>query len=451
MSVGQQNDRGGGQWEFYSEWVPGVLAALFTTFCCILFAGLSASGRLTSGTASQVTLGTGSGPTVAPAAMVPTVAAPAVVPAAAPTSVAASGPAGTATTVPASSTAPVVQTASATVTAGAYTIQGTGAAGSTVEVLVNGGAVGTTQVGADGRWSFETTLETGEATIGARLVDAAGTTVAQATAVSIDVQAAVEAPTFDAPPGAVVGGPAALTGTGTPGSRVRVSIDDTVVGTTVVGSDGNWELDTILSVGSPTVVVGVLDDAGTVVAASDPVSFTVEGGLGVSLDTPTEGSVLQPGTNTFSGNGQPGAVLEILDGDLVLDTVTVGSAGTWTAEVDLKAGSASISVREPGSDVILVRPVRVQVGTTDVVVEGCGSTIEPDCPAWVTRSGGLTLRMRSSPAIAADNVIARLPIGTALDVQEGPQSADGFTWYRIVTRGGNEGWVAGENLVPQPD
>jgi hypothetical protein len=59
--------------------------------------------------------------------------------------------------------------------------------------------------------------------------------------------------------------------------------------------------------------------------------------------------------------------------------------------------------------------------------------------------------MRSEPAIAADNVVARLPIGTGLEVTEGPETANGFTWWRVITRGSNEGWVAGENLVTQPD
>jgi hypothetical protein len=116
----------------------------------------------------------------------------------------------------------------------------------------------------------------------------------------------------------------------------------------------------------------------------------------------------------------------------------------------LQQGTAAISARVKGTDQILNRPVRVTIGEATQPGPAC-TEIAVGCRAWVTRAGGLNLRMRSAPTISPDNIIARLPIGTEMTVDEGPQSADGFTWWRVTTVGGQNGWVAGENLVLQPD
>jgi hypothetical protein len=70
--------------------------------------------------------------------------------------------------------------------------------------------------------------------------------------------------------------------------------------------------------------------------------------------------------------------------------------------------------------------------------------------AWVTRAGGLPLRLRSGPSLG-DGVIGRLQPGTQMTLQEGPKQADGHGWWHIRTSDGKEGWVAGEDLRTQPD
>jgi uncharacterized protein YhaN len=70
--------------------------------------------------------------------------------------------------------------------------------------------------------------------------------------------------------------------------------------------------------------------------------------------------------------------------------------------------------------------------------------------AWVTRAGGLPLRLRSGPSLG-DSVIGRLQPGTQMTLQEGPKQADGHGWWHIRTSDGKEGWVAGEDLRTQPD
>ncbi|GAB4445432.1 MAG: hypothetical protein OHK0015_47690 [Chloroflexi bacterium OHK40] len=341
---------------------------------------------------------------------------------------------------------------------GPVVLSGTTDPGAIVEVLVNGVSVGTTTAGADGTWSLETTLEAGEAEIVARVVDAGGAVLAEADPVSLNVAeapgdgaAAVTAPSLDPPGGDLSSGPAVLTGRGLPGSLVRVIIGGVDAGTVPVNPDGTWSIDAILTEGEQEVVVEAVDASGATIASADPVRITVGGGGGAAtVVTPAEGAELPSGPITVSGTGAPGAVLEILNGDQVLGETTVGADGTWSAEVPVGDGSVSISVREKGSDQILARPVRVTVGGAGAVGPAC-TTIAVGCEAWVTRAGGLVLRMRSSGAILPDNIIARLPIGTQMTVLEGPAPADGQTWWRVRTIGGNEGWVSGENLVLQPD
>ena len=71
--------------------------------------------------------------------------------------------------------------------------------------------------------------------------------------------------------------------------------------------------------------------------------------------------------------------------------------------------------------------------------------------AYVAQAGGLPLRLRSSPGLAADSVIGRLPPGTQMTLLGGPEDHDGYTWWHIRTSGGEEGWVAGQDLRTQPE
>jgi hypothetical protein len=185
-------------------------------------------------------------------------------------------------------------------------------------------------------------------------------------------------------------------------------------------------------------------------ATAQPTAATsaVATGGPLAISSPQEGAQLESGPLTVTGTGTPGTEIEVLDSDRVAAEATVGDDGTWSAEVQIVDGTATIGVREKGAADVTGRPIRVTVGEAqDTTCEA----IAIGCPAYVTRAGGLTLRMRSSPQIAEDNVVARLPIGTELELLEGPQAADGFSWWQARSRGGSEGWVAGENLVPQPD
>ncbi len=70
--------------------------------------------------------------------------------------------------------------------------------------------------------------------------------------------------------------------------------------------------------------------------------------------------------------------------------------------------------------------------------------------AWVRKAGGQGLNRRDAPGLNS-NVQDSLAIGTQLTLQEGPVQADGYTWWRVQAGDGRVGWVAGEELVTQPE
>ena len=88
----------------------------------------------------------------------------------------------------------------------------------------------------------------------------------------------------------------------------------------------------------------------------------------------------------------------------------------------------------------------ISIGAKSVSASGLAA----GASAWVTRAGGLPLRLRSGPSLSA-SVIDRLQPGSQMTLQDGPQQADGHAWWHIRTTDGKEGWVAGEDLRTQPD
>ena len=98
--------------------------------------------------------------------------------------------------------------------------------------------------------------------------------------------------------------------------------------------------------------------------------------------------VIFAGPYTLQGTGTPGSIVELLVNGASIGTATVGADGRWSFDTTLAAG---------------------------------------------------------------DNEILARAVDSSGAVLEGPSPADGFTWWRVRTVGGNEGWVAGENLVIQPD
>lgn len=399
-----------------------------------------------------LTLGRTSAPAVAPvptAAVAPTAAA---APTVAPAPTTAPAP----TAAPIALSAPTLNVPAGPLAPGVVTLSGTATPNSTVQIMIDGQPAGTAKAGADGAWSFDATLDTpGEHAVIAQALDAQGAVAAAASPVALTVAApkpAIAAPTINQPTGAIPSGPFSLSGAGTPGSTVEVFVDGQSVGTVPVAADGSWSLEINVPDGEHEVSARALDAAGAEVAAASPIKLTFGGGAVAAgpdpvISSPADGAQLDPGPFVMSGTGAPGSTIEILDSDKVIGTAQVGADGTWSFPVTPTGSTAAYSARPAGSTDVATRPIRVSIGAPQA--QAC-TTLAANCDAWVTRKGGLSLRLRAG-AGTDQSIIARLPVGTQLKLLEGPSDASGRSWWRVRTAAGREGWVAGSELVLQPD
>jgi len=221
------------------------------------------------------------------------------------------------------------------------TFTGTGEPGSTLQIIIDGEVVGTTEVDSDGNWSFDTAVlnDAGDIAVSVQSLDGAGEVATASDGASLSVAeaaaAAGVAPTLTLPASATVGENVTFTGTGEPGSTLQIIIDGEVVGTTEVDSDGNWSFDTAVlnDAGDIAVSVQSLDGAGEVAAASDGASLSVAeaaaaAGVAPTLTLPASATA---GDNvTFTGTGEPGSTLQIIIDGEVVGTTEVDSDGNWS-------------------------------------------------------------------------------------------------------------------------
>jgi hypothetical protein len=247
-----------------------------------------------------------------------------------------------------------------------------------------------------------------------------------------------------------------LSGTGAPGTQIEIFVDGQSAGRASVGADGTWSLPATLSAGEHALSVHALDATGATVAESDAARVTVAAaspaaqpaaGAAPAISFPAEGAQIASEPFTITGTGTPGSQIEVLDSDKVIGSATVGADGTWSLPVTPTGSTAAYSTRLAGSTDVVATPIRVTIGTA--AAAGCDS-LAVNCDAWVTRAGGQVLRLRSG-AGTTQAVLFKLPVGTQMKLLEGPQAANGYSWWRVTTIGGRTGWVAGEELRAKPD
>jgi hypothetical protein len=92
--------------------------------------------------------------------------------------------------------------------------------------------------------------------------------------------------------------------------------------------------------------------------------------------------------------------------------------------------------------------VTLPIGTSEPTAPP--TEIGPGAQVVVRGTQGQGLNLRAQPSTSA-RVIANAREGTVLTVVEGPEEADGYTWWKLRTPGGDEGWGAEEWLVLQEE
>ncbi|MCE0782037.1 BapA/Bap/LapF family large adhesin, partial [Pseudomonas sp. NMI542_15] len=246
-----------------------------------------------------------------------------------------------------------------TITPGGNAIQGTGEAGSTVEVrLADGTVVGTVVVPAGGNFTVPLSpAQLDGQALNVTLTDAAGneSLPGQITAPDITPPAA--------PTGVLVSDDGTTVTGNAPGAdSVTVSDGAGNVITVPVNPDGSFSvpLDTAQNNGQ-TVTVVVTDAAGN---DSAPVSVTAPD---TTDPLPATGISVSPDGGTVGGTAEPGSTVEIRNpDDTVRGTITVGPDGTFVVPVDppLTTGeTVAVVVIDPAGNESPQVPVAGPTGT----------------------------------------------------------------------------------------
>ncbi|MEZ5488305.1 MAG: Ig-like domain-containing protein [Steroidobacteraceae bacterium] len=231
------------------------------------------------------------------------------------------------------------------------TISGTGSAGDTIRVDFPGGVVLTTTVAANGSWSVTPTapLANGMHSLSVTATDAAGNVSVAAPLSLTIVTTGPSAPTArlaaSSDSGVVGDGltndtTPTISGTGTSGDTIRVSLPGGVVLTTTVAANGNWSVTptTPLANGSHALSVTATDPVGNVSAAT-PLTVNIDtvapAAPTLHLDPASDSGVTGDNrtndtTPTISGTGTAGDAIRLsLPGGMVL-TTTVAANGSWS-------------------------------------------------------------------------------------------------------------------------
>jgi|GEM_PF-366839 len=241
----------------------------------------------------------------------------------------------------------------AVLTNGVVTYSGTAEPGASVVVVVDGVTVGTVTVPANGIWSVAVaaTLADGPHSVTATATDTSGNTATDTNAFTVDTATSVSVTT--PAEGAVLTNPVVTySGTAEAGATVVVVVDGTQVGTVTVPANGIWSLPVVtpLADGPHSVTATATDTSGN--TAMDTNAFRVDTGTFVSVTTPAEGAVLTNGVVTYTGTGEPGAMVTVTVDGAVVGTVQVPANGIWSVPVAAPLADGPHSVTATATDAL---------------------------------------------------------------------------------------------------
>jgi hypothetical protein len=309
-------------------------------------------------------------------------------------------------------------------------------------------------VAADGTWSVTPSnaqaLPAGSNTLSVTATDPAGNSSAAASLVLSVVTLGPQAPTVALDPASDSGAPGdritndttpTISGTGTAGDTIRVTLPGGAVLATTVAADGSWSVTPsnaqALAPGSSTLAVTATDSAGNV-SSTIPLTITVDTAppstpvavLDHSSDSGARGdNVTNDRTPTISGTGAAGDTIRVaLPGGASLAT-TVAADGTWS----VTPGNAQALA--PGSNTLSVTatdPAGNSSAATSLVLSIV--TIGPQAPTVAldpaSDSGILGDRITndatptiSGTSTAGDTIRVTLPDGTALTTTVAPSGS----------------------------
>ncbi|GAA1777983.1 hypothetical protein GCM10009768_03240 [Leucobacter iarius] len=264
----------------------------------------------------------------------------------------------------------------------------------------DGAVLGTTTVGADGKWSLtpEKDLANGKHAITAEQ-DANGAKSTASGSFEVKASASVA---VTGPSGTVAGYRPTITGTGEPGASVTVKTDTgTNLGTVTVGADGKWSLVPVtnLSVGNRTV---------TATQNANGVETTATGSFEVKTpEAPVIGGPTGTIGNvrpTITGTGEPGAKIRVrLDnGAWYSSWITVGADGKWSVPVpkDLAEGAHGIDAEQQvNGHSRMANPKKFRIAVKVAVTGPSGTVTEARPKITGTGEPGSTITVKDEKGV----------------------------------------------------
>jgi large repetitive protein len=255
------------------------------------------------------------------------------------------------------------------------TFSGTGISGDVIIVRDGTTVLGSTNVGANGTWSFTpaTPLADGAHSISVIAQDPAGNQSAPSTALAFTVDTSNQPVSISravdntdpvqgnvANNGVTNDTTPTLEGTGRAGAVVTIKLGTTELGSTTVAQDGSWTFTLPTQTEGPKVYTAdALDRTGNpstanftltidTTAPNAPTGFEIRDDVGAQQGLLANNDRTDDTTPTVSGVGAtPGDVIRVYDGNTVVGSAAVKPDGTWSVTTTpLAEGAHPLSVTQ---------------------------------------------------------------------------------------------------------
>lgn len=247
--------------------------------------------------------------------------------------------------------------------------------------------------------------------------EAEATAVAEATAADgltrepgTVVAPTLAAPVISVPSGVLASEGLTLNGVAGPGAQVQVLADGQPLGQTSAGVDGIWSLTAALPAGQHTLVAQTLDNVGSIVAESAPLTVTVGPAptAGVSADGgPWTTATFNPLANTWTlaGVAAPNAAIVVLSGGAPLGQTTADSGGNWSLDAPAAAVADTIVVQESVAGASAAAPVAVGPRPPGIAVPGQVTTAPDGSGLVIVPVGVVNWTGQAAPGTQVEVVV----------------------------------------------
>jgi uncharacterized surface protein with fasciclin (FAS1) repeats len=250
--------------------------------------------------------------------------------------------------------------------------------------------------------------------------EAEATAVAEATAAAGGLTrepGTIVAPTLAAPVITPPGGPLApegltLSGLAGPGALVQLLADGQPLGQTSAGVDGVWSLATALPAGLHTLVAQTLDNVGSVVAESTPLTITV-GEAAAAQPAIT----FQPLADAWSlaGVAAPGAIVTVLAGGAPLAETTADATGAWSLTIPAAGLSGELAIQSTdAAGAAVTTPLAIGPRRPGITAPGPITTAPDGSGLLVVPLGVVTWTGQGAPGTQVEAVVDGQSVGVAV-------------------------------------